>query len=119
MNQKASIYAFVQRGEGLTRARPYPEDNDPWMRELAVTEFAYKVRSAWPLSRSLYDERDKSQLPDWSEVPGGAASLPALLDAPAPEGTRQGALPFATEFIRDGEWREQAAVHRFALQARR
>lgn len=79
-------YAFVARGEGLTRARPYPQQNHPWLKELPLEHFAYTVHSAWPIPRDLYCERDSTPLPGWSAVPGGNWRLHIHVPSEAPTG---------------------------------
>jgi len=70
-SRRGSYYVFVERGMGLTAARQYPQKTNPWLRELAPEELAYVVNSAWPTSKEVYRQRDRSPLPGWSEVPGG------------------------------------------------
>lgn len=68
---KGDYYVFVERGLGLTKARQYPLPGNPWLRDLALQDFAYAVTSSWPLSQETFDKRNRTPLPDWAAVPGG------------------------------------------------
>lgn len=108
-------YVYVERGKGFTDARPYPRTGNPWLKDLAPEEFAYRVRLAWPYSFDTYRERDARLLPAWSEVPGGdwrkedtpkTAALRQTVPVPVSESD---ALPWGFELVHDNVWEHQVA----------
>lgn len=96
-------YLFVQRGKGLTRARPYPARNDPGLKENPVEDFAYTVTSTWPIAQELFDERDYLPLPNWDAIPGGRP-----LRVTPGEGADAGlSVTLQPKAMRDALWKEQ------------
>jgi type IV secretory pathway VirB4 component len=100
-------YVFVERGKGFTAPRPYPQQGNPWLKDLAPEEFGYHARLAWPLPLAEYQERDATNLPSWDEVPGGCW----IVDSPsAPKEPPTASLPWEHSFALDDEWKRQAAA---------
>ncbi len=65
-------YVYVERGKGLTEARPYPQLlGNPWLGDLSPEEFGYHARLAWPFSFDEYTKRDAQILARLEREAGG------------------------------------------------
>lgn len=102
-------YVYVERGKGFTEARPFPTKGNPWLKDLAPSEFAYHTRLAWPLPFSEYQKRDEKPLPSWDEIPGGDYWLHKPVEGTAPAEEPSDLLPHDFKFIRDETWHQQVA----------
>lgn len=113
-------YVYVQRGKGLTEARPYPELGNPWLKDLGPEEFSYHARLAWPLSHDEYNRRDATPLPGWNAIPGGdwtSMAVSPVVGTLAHHRLPSSALPWDFTVLSDETWRRQVEAIRALFAA--
>src|SRR5262249_40546641 len=64
-------HVFIERGKGYAEARPYPKLGNPWLKDLAPEDFAYRTSLTWPFSIEEYERRAATPFPGWNDIPGG------------------------------------------------
>lgn len=102
-------YVYVERGKGFTEARPFPSKGNPWLKDLAPSEFAYHTRLAWPLPFSEYQKRDEKPLPSWDEIPGGDYWRQERTTGTSIAEEPSDLLPHDFSLLRDDTWNQQVA----------